>query len=111
MSTDQMSSSTRFIQSICHAWENMELTEYNFLLATEVRRYFACTVLATVTRALIAHLKSYKWKITHLISTRMPTIIKYGVCGRKRNNVAYYDRKKKRVRLHAIHGQLGPNKS
>ena len=89
-----MSSSTRFIQRICHAWENMEMTKCNILLTKEVRKYFAHTTLATVTRALIARLKSYISKITHLTSTSTPTINKHGVCGRKRNNVTCYVKKK-----------------
>ena len=64
MSTDQMSPFTRLIQRICYAWENLKMTEYNFLLTKVVRKYFARTILATVTRALIACLKSYISKIT-----------------------------------------------
>ena len=94
MSSDQMPSSTRFIQRLCHDWENMEMTDYNFLLTKEARKYFAHTILATDTCALVARLKSYISKITQLISTRTPTINKYGVCGHKR------------MRLHAIHGQV-----
>ena len=95
MSTDQMPPFTRFIQRICHAWENLKITECNFLLTKVVRKYFARTILATVTRALTACLKSYISKITHLTSTCMPTINKYGVSGHKRHNITYYGRKKK----------------
>lgn len=94
MSSDQAFSSNRFIQRIYHDWENMEMTKYNFLLTKELRKYFSCSFLATVTHALIARLKSYISKIMHLITIRTPTINKYDMRGHKR------------VQLHAINGQV-----
>ena len=67
-----MSFSTRFIPRIYRDRENIEINEYNFLLTKEIQRnHNAILILATVARAIIAHLKSKVSKIRFTIIARL----------------------------------------